>query len=243
MSSRRPLEPFHYNAIRADHIAEPGIITSQVIRRLNDSPLVIADLSGHNPNVFYELAVRHAANKPLIQLITKGEQIPFDVSASRTIIDDLNDLDTLESAKEELAKAIRAIESKESRMDNPITVAIGMKLLRESPNPEQRSIAEVLQTLSDLRSEVHQVLKMQTDYQESMFALAQEKARRDDAKVELRRLQVLRREKTEKLAKLEKVLRDTNLISDRTNVEAEILHLEQDIRDLEERIDQLRYMY
>ena len=43
---------FGFNAVRADEIAEPGIITSQVIERIVESPLVIADLTGHNPNVF-----------------------------------------------------------------------------------------------------------------------------------------------------------------------------------------------
>jgi hypothetical protein len=49
-----------YDTIRADQIAKPGIITSQVIQHLLDDPLVVADLTGWNPNVFYELAIRHA---------------------------------------------------------------------------------------------------------------------------------------------------------------------------------------
>ena len=49
-----------YTAIRADEISEPGIITSQVIQHIVEDPLVVADLTERNPNVFYELAVRHA---------------------------------------------------------------------------------------------------------------------------------------------------------------------------------------
>src|SRR5262245_29205679 len=49
-----------YTALRADQIAEPGIITTQVIQHIVDDPLVVADLTGRNPNVFYELAIRHA---------------------------------------------------------------------------------------------------------------------------------------------------------------------------------------
>lgn len=45
-----------YETIRADKISEPGIITSQVILHLVEDALVIADLTGRNPNVFYELA-------------------------------------------------------------------------------------------------------------------------------------------------------------------------------------------
>ena len=53
------LEELGYNAIRADQIDKVGNITSQIIDFLVEAPLVIADLSEHNPNVFYELGIRH----------------------------------------------------------------------------------------------------------------------------------------------------------------------------------------
>src|SRR5215218_6577854 len=46
-----------YEAIRADRVSAPGTITSQVIQHLYSDPMVVADLTDHNPNVFYELAV------------------------------------------------------------------------------------------------------------------------------------------------------------------------------------------
>src|SRR5215217_1908457 len=74
-----------YEAVRADEIEKPGLISRQVVRRIMDDDLVVADLTGHNPNVFYELAVRHAVGKPLVQLIDRDEKVPFDVSTMRTI--------------------------------------------------------------------------------------------------------------------------------------------------------------
>ena len=79
------VEQCGYIATRADEIDQPGIITSQVIQRVVEDPLVVADLTERNPNVFYELAIRHALRKPLVQIIKKGEQIPFDVAATRTV--------------------------------------------------------------------------------------------------------------------------------------------------------------
>ncbi len=58
-----------YDAIRADQISEPGMITHQVIEHVVGDPLVVADLTGQNPNVFYELAIRHAIRKPFVPLI------------------------------------------------------------------------------------------------------------------------------------------------------------------------------
>jgi len=146
------VEPFGYKPARADHISEPGIITSQVIQHVVDSSLVIADLTGRNPNVFYELAIRHAIKRPLVQIIMEGEQIPFDVAGTRTIRVDIHDLDSVEKARNELAQQIRSIESGKVETDNPISIALDLKILRESENPEARSLADVVGAISELRS-------------------------------------------------------------------------------------------
>jgi len=53
------------DVIRADHISKPGMITGQVMEYIASADLVIADLSFANPNVYYELALRHAVrNRP-----------------------------------------------------------------------------------------------------------------------------------------------------------------------------------
>lgn len=70
---------------RADEISSPGLITTQIIKRLVESDLVIADLTSHNPNVFYELAIRHVVQGPIVHLIREGEEIPFDLKNVRTI--------------------------------------------------------------------------------------------------------------------------------------------------------------
>src|SRR5947208_2310140 len=54
---------FGYDVRRADEIQQPGLITRQILETVYLADLVVADLTGHNPNVFYELAVRHAGFK------------------------------------------------------------------------------------------------------------------------------------------------------------------------------------
>lgn len=173
---RPALEPLGYAPERADEISEPGNITSQVIQRLIDDPLVVADLTGRNPNVFYELAVRHATKQPLIQLIQRGESIPFDVAVMRTISVDL----TARGAQE----AITAIREQESAIrakggsgwTNPISGAIDLQKLNRSEKPEDRSIAAILEGVSELKSMVNEVRK-QTE--EPRFQERREE-RRDD---------------------------------------------------------------
>jgi len=141
-----------YRAIRADEIDKPGIITSQVIQHVVNDPLVVADLTERNPNVFYELAIRHALRKPLVQLIKKGERIPFDVAGTRTIHVDHHDLDSVEQAKTEIIDQVKSLERDPSDLETPISVSLDLQLLRQSEKPEERSLADLLAAVSDLRS-------------------------------------------------------------------------------------------
>lgn len=145
------VEHLGYEVIRADKISEPGIITHQIIQHIVDSPLVIADLTDRNPNVFYELALRHAIRKPLVQLIKKGELIPFDVAATRIIQFDLHNLDSVEAAKVEIGAQVKSLEAGKNDTDNPISVSLDLKMLKESGNPEERSLADIVEAISDLR--------------------------------------------------------------------------------------------
>lgn len=149
-----------YSATRADEISEPGIITSQVIQRIVNDPLVIADLTGRNPNVFYELAIRHALRKPLVQMIRKGDAIPFDVAATRVVLVDHHDLDSVEAAKMEITKQIRAAEKDAANVDTPISVALDLQLLKQSDDPEKRSLADLMSMVAEVRTSVAGIEKV-----------------------------------------------------------------------------------
>ncbi len=74
------------DCIRADEIKEVGSIVRDIVSQLCDADLVIADLTDKNPNVFYELGVRHVLGKPTILISQKMEDVPFDLRPYRTII-------------------------------------------------------------------------------------------------------------------------------------------------------------
>ena len=82
-------------AVRADQIGSPGLITSQVIDHVARAALVIADLSFANPNVYYEVALRQAVRKPMVQITRASDPLPFDVSQFRTYTIDMSDIYTL----------------------------------------------------------------------------------------------------------------------------------------------------
>jgi Site-specific recombinase XerD len=146
-----------YETIRADSISEPGMITSQVIQHILDDALVIADITGRNPNVFYELAIRHAIRKPIVQIIQTGEHIPFDVAQSRTIPVDHHDLDSVACCRKELIKQIRSVEKAPGNVDTPISAAINMQSLRQSENPLEKSSADIIAMLQDIRVKIEKL--------------------------------------------------------------------------------------
>lgn len=120
------LEELGLTVVRADHIGDPGMITTQVLEYLKRSKLAIADLSYLNPNVFYEVALRHALRLPVVQIIRKSDRLPFDVNQSRTLVFDTTDIYSLipklQTYRAEIAnQARKAIDDPES-VGNPISI-------------------------------------------------------------------------------------------------------------------------
>jgi hypothetical protein len=133
MLLRHLVEPafseFKMKVVRADGIEKSGLITQQIFEQLVASKFCVADLSFGNPNAFYELGIRHMTRLPTIQIIRKGDKIPFDVSQGRTISVDMSDIytimDKIESARRELVEHIRNYlepGDKGRSEDNPVAV-------------------------------------------------------------------------------------------------------------------------
>lgn len=120
------LEEFGLTVIRADAIDKPGIITRQIIDYVMRSRIVVADLSYHNPNVFYELALRHAVKRPIVQIARAADSIPFDINQMRTILIDTTDIYSLlpkvDSYRSEISAQVRRALEKDYIVDTPISI-------------------------------------------------------------------------------------------------------------------------
>jgi hypothetical protein len=119
------LKEFNLKVVRADGIGSPGMITSQVLEHVMRARLAIVDLSFHNPNAFYEMALRHACALPVVQVTRKCDTPPFDVNQVRTAMIDTSDIYTLvpklETYRSEIATQVRAALA-DGTAGNPITV-------------------------------------------------------------------------------------------------------------------------
>ncbi|WP_308491864.1 hypothetical protein [Microbacterium terrisoli] len=119
------LEGLGLEVVRADRISKPGLITGQVIEHIAQAALVIADLSFANPNVYYELALRHAARKPVVQIIRTGDKLPFDVGQYRTVEIDMTDIyvlvPKLDLHRQEVTRQARAALADGANTESPLS--------------------------------------------------------------------------------------------------------------------------
>lgn len=147
---RPVLEAMDFEVVAAHEISVAGSIPRQVIEHILDDELVIANLSELNPNVMYELAVRHCTNKPVVVLAEHGTKLPFDIAAERTIFY-LNDMYGAEDLKPALqAAVIEAMNQTET--DNPVHRVSSTKIIRDQiqENDPQRYLLDRLDNIENL---------------------------------------------------------------------------------------------
>jgi hypothetical protein len=90
-------------AERADDIEHNEGVLGVITERIRDCDAVVAEVTGQNPNVFYEVGYSHATGKPTILLSRRGQEIPFDLRGMNHII-----YETIVELREKLEKRLRA---------------------------------------------------------------------------------------------------------------------------------------
>ena len=151
----RPVcEKLNFKAIPAHEIDKPGSITSQVIQYIMNSKIVIANLTELNPNVMYELAIRHAAKLPVVCLAENRTKLPFDITTERTIFYD-DDMAGAVLLRPILEKSIKAALNDEN-INNPIYRAIQeeqiIKNIKSSNPEDSNSLLYIIKRLDKIDS-------------------------------------------------------------------------------------------
>gem|GEM_PF-4762475 len=113
--------------IRADDINRPGKIFDDVVHHTINSKLVIADLTDNNPNVMYELGIRHRSNNGTILMACKGTKLPFDTNQERTIFYDKTTENGKSEAYRKLINFIKGILNEIDLIDSPVLRLIKSK--------------------------------------------------------------------------------------------------------------------
>ena len=136
-----------FEPTRSDKSYAVDKIDQTIITHLESADLVIADLSDHNPNAFFELGYRTALKKPLIHIAAEGESLPFDVSGIRTIFYDLSDPDKLEECRNRLSETIKTLSIEDIPDDDTVL----------SAPPQQHINTQILTLLLEIRDTVADV--------------------------------------------------------------------------------------
>ncbi|WP_417393594.1 hypothetical protein [Gimesia sp.] len=104
------LETVNCTSVRADEVAQPGVITMQLFYHIARSHLCIADISEQNPNVMYELGVAHTLAKPTIILTSSPpDAVPFDVAHYRFIRYQLTALNGMDHLRAHLLQSLSSV--------------------------------------------------------------------------------------------------------------------------------------
>lgn len=117
-------EELGYKPVRVDQVDAVDNINETIINYLKTAPMVVADMTGHNPNAFYELGFRQAKELPLVPIIQAGNGLPFDVISQRTVFYNLS-VGKIEQSKKDLKAKIKSFENfemPESRLDKSLTL-------------------------------------------------------------------------------------------------------------------------
>lgn len=125
------LQKYNFMDIKPSYeIMESGMIGNQIIDRIINDDLVVANLTGNNPNVMYELAIRHATAKPIIHICEKGTILPFDIKDSRTIFY-TDDMYGTQELKTDFEKFVGNMDLYRYYKNNPIHNKYNLQILTE----------------------------------------------------------------------------------------------------------------
>lgn len=139
-------------AIRADDLNRVGNIVNDIWKKTKEADIILADLTGQNPNVFYELGLAHAMSKPVIIITASIDDVPFDLRSQRVIEFDKNLPNWGNKLKEKIIVTLKEV--LRSPIDDELPV------FNEEPeahqvklSPEENEILELKNVLDSLKRE------------------------------------------------------------------------------------------
>ena len=123
-----------FEPVRADELFSTGSVVEQIWEQIEKSKLLLADLTGKNANVFYELGLSHAARKPVIFTAAVVDDVPFDLRHLRVIIYDVREPEWAAQLRKNITDYLRNASRDPGK---------------SIPHPFRRAAEEVEETISE----------------------------------------------------------------------------------------------
>lgn len=152
-----------FEPVRADEVSQTNLIQLDILQRLVDAPMVLCDLTSHNPNTLFELGIRQAFDKPVVLVQEVGTKPIFDIGPLRYT--EYRRALLYEQVREDQRKIADAILRTEEEFQSGIGVNSIVKLLSLTRSAELKTSHEdpLLQLLvadmSSIRQEFREGLE------------------------------------------------------------------------------------
>ncbi len=137
---------------RADDIFAPTSVVEDIWKFTKKAKVLIADLTGKNPNVLYELGLAHAIAKPVILVTNSEEDVPFDLRAIRILKYDKNKHNWGEELKKSITQSLKEV------VKNPEN-AIPAPFLKTTPRSEHKTLTQSDKEIIKLKQDVELIKK------------------------------------------------------------------------------------
>lgn len=128
-----------YLPVRADDTIKTDYIVVGIIQKIVESEMVICDFSARNPNVMYELGIRHAFNKPVALIKDRRTDKVFDIQGLRYVeYDDSLRIDTVQKDISKITGTIRETATAGAKGVNSVVQLAG---ITAAVIPEKRQVS------------------------------------------------------------------------------------------------------
>ena len=144
------------DALRGDSLFTPTPIMGDVWQMIQDAHVLVAELTGKNPNVFYELGLGHAIGKPIVLISETMDDVPFDLQQLRVILYDKNDPAWGNKLKNNIVAALA------ETMSEPVNAVPPM--FRKKVKSQAPSDSELKVKLEMLEQQVRGLLRTQESW-------------------------------------------------------------------------------
>ncbi|MDQ3820025.1 MAG: hypothetical protein M3362_20440 [Acidobacteriota bacterium] len=132
---------------RADDLYRPSAIVHDIWALTQQAKIILADLTGKNPNVFYELGLAHAVAKPAILVTESMEDVPFDLRALRVITYNKNEPDWGDRLRDKIKTAIKEV------LDTPLE-AVLPTFIKVKESKSQPIVTKAEKELISMRQDI-----------------------------------------------------------------------------------------
>lgn len=162
-----PLKERGFDLVRIDQEPTPGMVTSKIVRQIaKDSDLIIADTTGSNGNVLYELGIAHSFGRPVIHLADSASDLPFDIhNVTHIVIDDdgMIGAAAADKASVDFAATLDIVLADGFTPESPLSAASLVAQLSTSEDPSAQLIIDLYARLDGLANLVERANAVNQD--------------------------------------------------------------------------------